>query len=506
MPFSALFGLSQSPLAWFSRRERHSRRLLSQIQMPLGTGVAVRDSQRRVLLCNAALLDMFALTRGIPPNGKFRDYLPSEVASFLSGLDKAALATRAPAVAVLPRGSAPRNPRATYRVATTPVFRPDGSLDGLVTTLVDQSDLHLAEQDAYHAQQRTRLMFDALPIPAAVLHCSYGDDGALDVRLVECNRACMEAVGNFGMPFGVSVSSTWPVFREVELLEKMAKLMAGGPVVKHEFFSGILGRQFELTISRYETGHALAFLTDLTELRQSQDQVFRLHSQMRGNLAETQRRADALLSDANQFMHVAVERLDEQVSALIELAGQLEPPHHDRLRAVTGRAQAVSEQLLRYAGVGLLPHEAPKLVNLQQVFEELGQDLLQRYPHITFRCEALPSLMLYEHALRTAAGSLLELVCAGGRGAGQLQIVVKAIPDFAETSMSLEVSGIDIEPYAAALGGAMEVDADWSYCSSLRLAVIRRVLTQFRRRLTLSRAGPAGLRFVLKSTDFQPPS
>lgn len=494
-----IFSGVRHAIAWFSRRERLSRRLLAEVRFPQGNGLVVRDANLKVILCNATLLRVFAVNDGLPMEGHLEDYFRSEVALFLQGLDEEALKGRMQAIGVLPPGSAPNNPRGSYRVATTPIYSKNWRFEGVVSVFADQSELHLAEQALYSTQQRYRLMYDAIPLPSGVFEVDYSHGGMLTLRLMECNQGLLELMEARPIPFDVPAAEAWPVFRETALLEGIARLMGGGPQpLRYEFFSGLFGRTFEMSLTRFGEGRLLIFLRDVTDLRQSEDQVLRLHHQLRGSLAEQHKRTTALLEDANQFMHTVSERLDDVTASMGGLAENLPQPARAKLGHIGSVLQAHTEKMLRYAGVGMLPNN-PKLTALQEVMGKVCRELSKQFPHVEFECDNLPSLVVSADALLTAIRILLDVVVGGDHDVGPRRVVMRAVPDFAETAFALDFYGFSLGPYIEAMGDETEIEVSWEHFASLRLAAVRRILAFYGGVLVLTIAHDGAVRFTLKS-------
>lgn len=486
------------------KKEKQWQRLLAQVQFPQGNGLVVRDAQLKVMHYNGTLSKVFGVPESAGLGKPIESYFRPEVALFLQGLDEEALKGRSQAVGVLPPGSALNNARGSYRVVVNPLYDAEDELEGIVTVLTDQSELHLAELALYGTQQRYRMLYDAVPLPSGVFDVDYSNGGMLTLKLIECNYGLLDLMAARPIPYDSPAAETWPVFRETALLEGIARLMGGGTPLRYEFFSGLFGRTFEMTLTRYGEGRLLVFLRDLTDLRQSEDQVLNLHHQLRGSLAVQHKRTEALLDDANEFLHAFADRLDRCAAALRGLAEQCPDSARTPLAKIGSELQASTEKMLRYASVGLLPSK-PKLTNLQEVFQELCGELAALYPEVTLLTESVPSMVVPRDALVTALRSLIDLVLTTDSPKVGRRVELKILHDFADTAFAVDFYGVDLQLYREALAGEPEIQASWEHFNSLRLAAVRRILAFNGGVLLVSITADGALRFLLKSLRPQDP-
>lgn len=460
----------------------------------------MRDANYCVLLVNDSLLRSFGIEDRIQYGQPLSAYFKPDFTQLMQGLDEQVIQSKQAAVASLPEGAAVRNPHAAYRVTSTPVYDKYQVLEGVVSVIIDQSELHLAEQNAYAGQQRYRHLFDAMPMPASVMRVKFTQGGVIDIRMLECNQAFMELMGSHEAPFEKSALETWPSFRDNALLEQVAQLMAGGPSFLHETFSALFGRQLEITFRRFGEDVMLMFLHDITEQRQAEQHILSLTHQLRGTQAEQQRRTELLLQDANQFMSTVVDYLDESTAVLGLLAETAPSPANEQLGRVAVSIQELSERTLRYTGVGLLPMEV-KLQDLQALMEELFQELRPLYPFITFEAVELPSLVISRDALLSVVRNIVEHVCNGDPRSTPRTIIIRVVPKFMESGVCLEFHGFNLQRYFDAIGDEDEIEAGWDNFSSLHLAAVRRLLTYHGSALWLSRGPENSLRFILHSAS-----
>lgn len=502
MPHQSIFALLRSRFKLLSNRMRLGRYLACQVLFPEGNGVIVRDRHAKVVLISDSLLRSFGLSTDVHYGHRLSHYFQPELAQVIESLDDQAVQTQQAVIVPLPGGmTLTTNSKSTYRVTTTPVFRQDGQFEGYVSVIIDQTELHLAEQAAFASQQRYRFLFDAVPMPAGLFRVSFTDDGAIDIRLVEGNQALTRMLGTHSLPFDRSALETWPMFRDSEMLTQVAKMMADGPGFTHEGFSALYGRQFELTFRRFGEGLMFIFSHDITELRQAEQHILTLTHQLHGTQADQQRRTEALLEDANQFMSAVVDQLDETTAVLGQITEDyLKPEQAGPFQRVVEGIQDVSEKMMRYTAAGLLPTDQ-KLHDLQELMEELFVTMRPQYPFITFQAIDLPRLVISRDALISVFRNLVEQVCQGDGRSQPRQVIVRVVPGFLGSGLCVEFQGFHFSHYLNGIAEGEEVEANWELCGSLHMATVRRILAYYGARLCFARGPESSLRFFLRSIN-----
>lgn len=483
-------------------RGRKIRQILNRVQLTAGNGIVVRDQNYRVLSVNKFFQHQFGLASTPRPGLQIEAYLNLEAAQAIALLDSEVLLTHQTSMILLPEGSSATNQRAIYRVTTTPVYSSKGALQGLISVFVDNSELVLAEKVSAAYQKRYNCLFESITTAAAVLRVGFTNTGVMDLRMLESNGPFKELIGSQEMPIHRSALEVWPSFRNSVLLGNIAKLMAGGPAIKHEIFSSIIGRRLSLDFSRFGDDAVLLLMHDVTELRQAEQHILDLNLKLRGSQYKQQKRIESLLDDANEFMSVCVEKIDESIAVLSELTGSLSNDDLKTTQRITRDVQDVSEKVLRYIGVGLLPTEI-KLTDMNKLINDLYVEFRQAYPSVKFVENDLPQIVVPRDGLRSIFRNLLEYLVHELAGQpSDLEFQVGITSEALASWLWVEFRGVPFPACFDPVGDETAVIANWENERSLQLAAVRRILINHDYALWVSRIPEGGVRFLFRDQAY----
>lgn len=134
-------------------QNRFLESLISSIPHP----VIYKDASLRLLGCNESFLKHSGLQRKAIIGKTCNDLFPIDYASFIESLDKRCLTEQSPLV-VEGRGWRPDGTDANFIYSLSRFFKGDGTLGGLITSVLDITDL-VAAREAAKAANRTKSQF-----------------------------------------------------------------------------------------------------------------------------------------------------------------------------------------------------------------------------------------------------------------------------------------------------------------------------------------------------------
>lgn len=348
---------------------------------------------------------------------------------------------------------------------------------GCIFVIRSTADVQQAEDTVIYYQMHYQVLFDSLPVGAAEFRPAIAADGGVDGYMTLANTTIRRMLEGVPLPFQDPCSVVWPTFlQQNQLRDTIAKALTGTPIVRCEFFSPVLGKNFEVILSPLPGGRLLALVTDLTEPRMNEQKVLALSDQLQKTIASHAACMEKLQQDIQHFNQASVDLIEthlEQVGEVIEKIG--EPEATMLCQASAGLHQTLN-QSIKYYNVASLPFKRTGLIYPEELIARTLELLENRFPHISFEIGRLPGIVANRDILADILEQLLVSLARLPVQGDQARIEVGSCSDFIKTYLTISGWGFDTSPIFIETPTEQQL-LDWTLTSDLDLAPVRAMIS-----------------------------
>jgi len=349
---------------------------------------------------------------------------------------------------------------------------------GASVSLRSTAELRIAEDSAILHQMNYQVLFDSLPIGAAVFRPAVAADGGPDGYIVEANAALKKTTEGIPLPYTEPCSVVWPSFaRQEKLRDGISQVASGALNAKCEFFSPALGKHLDVSLAPLPGGRVLAMVADQTDARIHEKQVLELNDQLHRTIAHQSDFIAKLIDDVQHFNQATADIVEchlEQISQLLpQLPDAAAPLIADALAAL----YRTLHQMLRYHNVANLPFKELSLVYPAEIVTRLVESLSNRYPDITFHVGSLPAVVASQEVLASILEQLVAMLARLPVTAAPARVEVGSQANFLDTTLYVAGWGFDTEQLFIEIPEEKQ-SLDWTHTSDLDMAPVRRMVTK----------------------------
>lgn len=443
------------------------------------TGLAFIDPNGRIVTATQVLVE---LSRDKSLKGmvdrRFHRVYPDTLSRLLTELIDKARSTKQVAVVSIPDWSqycAAQLGSAVLYV--TPAF--DGcKYIGAIIVVRSTEDVRTAEDSSIYYQMHYQILFDSLPIGAAVFRPAIAADGGADAYIVTANPALKKAVDGLPLPFNEPCSVAWPSFmQQTALRTAMADAATSGTPVRAEFFSPAIGKSLEVYLTQLPAGRILCMLIDQTEQRMSEQKVLALNDQLQRTLAGQSHYVHAVLEDIQHFNQAIADIVETHLESIRTVIAKVPAKDAEELSVASSGLYQSLNQMLRYHNVANLPFKDSALVYPSEVVARLLEPLGNRFPAISFSIAALPGVVASREILASIVEQLMVSLAQLPVETAPGRIEVGSQQDFTATSITVSGWGFDTSSIFIEIPPEKQ-PLDWTLTSDLDLAPVRQMITK----------------------------